>query len=121
MAAGQPTVPHDRIAVHLHQPGSGADAVSLGQMFEDRERLLLSQLGAKQGGPLAFGEAALAGAAIQQPTALVFAVEGADGQIPEPAPAMVGTLLVLATEAGEVVRHGVASLIVAAKEVAPRR
>jgi hypothetical protein len=60
MSAGQAAVADDRVAVHLHQPGGGADAVALGQVLQHRQGLLLGQLRSEQGRPLALGEPRLA-------------------------------------------------------------
>jgi hypothetical protein len=79
-------------------------------MLEDRDGLLRRQLRAEQGRGLAFGEAVAAGAAVQQPNVLVLAVTGADGQVAEATLAVVGTVVVLAAETGNVVVHGSASL-----------
>jgi hypothetical protein len=97
--AGQSGVADHGVAVHLHQASGGPDAVAFGQVLEDRDGLLLGQLRAEQGRPLAFGEAVLAGAAVEQPALLVLAVAGADGQVSEPALAVIRTLLVHAAEA----------------------
>jgi hypothetical protein len=109
VAAGQPGVADHGVAVHLHQPGGGADAVALGQVLEDRQRLLLGQLGAEQRGALLLREPRLAGAAAEQAAALVLAVAGADRQVVDPSRAEVGATLVQAAEAGQVLRHGDAS------------
>jgi hypothetical protein len=47
---------------------------------------------------------------------LVFAVAGADRQVAQPAPALVGAALVLTTEAGQIL-HGAASWNSAANRV----
>src|SRR5512135_2524574 len=114
VVAGQPAVTDDGIAIHRHQSGGGADAVPLGAVLEDRQGLILGQLRPEQGRPLALGEPRLAGAAVQHPALLVLAVAGADRQVAEPALAVVGAVLVLATETGQVLCHGAASLIPAA-------
>ena len=109
--AGEPGVADHGVAVHLHQPGGGADAVAFGEVLEDRGGLLLGQLRAEEGRPLAFGEPSLAAAAVEQPPELVLAVEGADGQVIAASLAVVGALGVQAAEARQVLGHGVALLI----------
>src|SRR5205823_1965080 len=87
-------------------PRGGADAVAVGQVLEDRQRWLLGQLGPEPGRPLPLGEPRLAGAAVKHPALLVLAVAGADRQVAGPALAMIGAVLVQATEAGQVLGHG---------------
>src|SRR5207249_8837846 len=58
----------------------------------------------------AFGEAVLAGTAVEQSMLLGLAVAGADGQMAEAPLAVVGAIRVLAAEAGQVL-HGGASLM----------
>jgi hypothetical protein len=109
--AGQSAVADDRVAIHLHQPRGGADAVPLGQVLENRQGLLLSQLRPEQGRPLALGGPRLTRAAVEHPALLVLAVTRADGQVADPPLAVVGAPLVLATEAGQILRHGGVSQI----------
>src|SRR3954454_16871069 len=109
MLTGRPGVAGQGVAVRLHQPGGGPDAVAFGPVFEDGDGLLLGQLGTKQGSPFSFGGPSLAGAAIEHPTPLIPAVTGADRQVVDPSAAVVGASLVQATGAREVLHHDDAS------------
>jgi hypothetical protein len=100
VAAGQPAIADHGVAVHLHQAGGGADAGALGQVLEDRQGLLLAQLGAEQRGALPLREAAFAGAAVEHAALPVLAVAGADRQVANPSLSKVGATLVLTAEAG---------------------
>ena len=95
-----------RVAVHPDQPGGRPDAAPLGEVLEERDRLVLRQLRAEQGRPFPLGEPSATGAAIKQPMLLLLAVTAADRQVAAPALAVVGAPLVLATEAGKVFIHG---------------
>jgi hypothetical protein len=64
-------------AIHLRQPRRLSHATTLVQVFQDRQALVVGELGAEQGRALAFAEALLADPTAQQPT-LVLAVTGAD-------------------------------------------
>jgi len=108
MVAGEPGVADHRIAVHFHQSCGGADAGSIGQVLEDRQRLLVAQLGAEQRGSLPLGEAGLASATVEHAALLVFAVAGEDGQVAGSAFPIVGAILVLTAESGQVFLHGYA-------------
>src|SRR5262249_8319397 len=92
-------------------PGGGADAVALGQVREDRQRLVRAQLGAEQRGPLALREPRLAGAAVEHAAPLVLAVAGADRQGVDTSLAEGRTMLGQAAEAGQILLHGDASLM----------
>ena len=107
MLAGQASVTDHGVAVHLHQPSGGSNAVAFGEVLEDRDGLLLGQLRAEQGCSLAFGETVLAGAAVKHPALFVLAVAGADGQVAETAFAVIGALLVHAAETRQVLGHHV--------------
>ena len=74
-------------------------------VFEDREDLVLGQVGAIQRGALAFGEAVAAGAAIEQAILPVLAESAGDGEVSGVAAAEVGASGIQATEPREVV-HG---------------
>src|SRR5512135_3329029 len=105
VSAGQAAVPDHRIGGHPDLASRGADAVAVGEVPEEGDRLILGQLGAEQGRPSPRGEPVAAGAAVEQPVLLVFAVAGADGQVAEAPLAVVGASLVLAAEAGQVLVH----------------
>src|SRR5262249_53976695 len=98
-------IAHYCVAVHLHEPFGLTDATPLVQVSQDRDGLSRGDVGAVQGGPLAFGEPRLAGAAPQEailPPGPVVAVPGERGPAPD---AVVGAVRVQAAETGEVV-HG---------------
>ncbi len=94
--------------VDTHQPGGLADAAAVGEVLEDRQDLLVRQLGVEQRGALELGGADLAGAAVQQPVAGP-AVVAADGEVAGAAAAVVGAIGILAAGAVEVVRGQEAS------------
>ena len=102
VVAGQAAVADDRVGGDPDLPGGGADAVAVGEVLEQGDRLVPGQLRAEEGGPLPLGEPGLAGPAVQESDVLVLAVPATDRQVAQPAFAVVGALLVLATEAGQV-------------------
>jgi len=110
VSAGDAAVANHRVGGHADESGGGPHAGAVGQVPEDRDGLVLRQLGAEQGRALACGEPVAAGAAVQQPDVLVLAVAGADCQVAEAPLTMIGTGVVLAAEAGEVLIHGSTSL-----------
>src|SRR5262249_51174744 len=67
--------------------------------------------GAVQRRALALGEPGLAGAAVEQAVLVGLAEVTADGQVVVPPLAVVGALGALAAEAGQVLLHGGASVI----------
>src|SRR5262245_54651612 len=70
--------------------------------LQDGDDRVLGQSGIEQGRAFTFGEACLAGPAVQQ-AALVAAVAHADGEVAVAALAVVGAVGVLAAESAEVV------------------
>jgi len=82
-----------------------ADAAAVGEVGEDVEGLLVGEFAAEQGSALAFGEAVLAGAAVEESPVLL-AVAGADGEVARAALSVRGAVGVEAAEAGQVVRRG---------------
>jgi hypothetical protein len=101
---GQKGQPCDRVLVDPDQPGGLADAAPLGQVLQDRQDLVVGELGIEERRPLELGEAGLAGAAIEQ--AVAGLAEVVDDKDVVPAPSAVGVAVgVLAAEAGDVV-HG---------------
>jgi hypothetical protein len=52
VVAGRAAVADHRVAVHLHQPGGGADAGPLGEVLEERERLSSVSCETNRGAPL---------------------------------------------------------------------
>ena len=106
MVTGEATVADHGVGGHADEPCGGPHTVTVSQMLKDREGLLRGQLRAEQRRALAFGEPIPAGAAVQEPDVLVLAVPGTDGQVAKATPAVVGTVVVLAAEAGKIVVHG---------------
>jgi hypothetical protein len=93
----------DRVTDHgvltdADQAAGLADADSFGDVLQDGDDLVFGEAGIEQGCALAFGEAVLAGAAIEQ-AALLPTVAHADGQVAVPAFAIVRASLVLTAEA----------------------
>jgi hypothetical protein len=84
VSARHAAVADDRVVVHLHRPRGGADAVPLGKVLEDRQRLVLGQLGPELGRHLPLREPRLGRAAVEHPALLVLAGAGADRQVPSP-------------------------------------
>jgi hypothetical protein len=96
----------DGIGVDVDQASGLSDAASLGEVSEDGASLLVGQMGMEQGRALAFGEAVLAGVAVEQADVILLAVAGADGEIARVASAVGGAIGLLAAEAREVVHGG---------------
>ena len=96
----------DRIGVDVDQASGLWDAAAFGEVLEHGAGLLFGQVSREQGRALALGEAVLAGLAVEQADVVVLAVAGADCQVAEAPLTMIGTGVVLAAEAGEVLVHG---------------
>jgi len=94
--------------VDPHQPGGLADAAAVGEVLEDRQDLVVRQLGVEQRGALELREAGLAGAA-GQPPVLGLIVGATDKEGASAAAAVVGAVGILAAEAVAVVRGHEAS------------
>ena len=86
------------------QAGGLPNATPLGDVVQDRDRLVRGEAGVEARGAFAFGEAGRTGAAVEEAT-LVRAVVTANGQVVVAALAEVGAVRVLAAEDAEVV-HG---------------
>ena len=93
----------DGIGMDLDQAHRLEDTAALVDVFEDREDLVLRQVGAVQRGTLAFGEPVAAGAAIEQAILPELAESAGDGEISGVAEAEVRALGILATESRQVV------------------
>ncbi len=89
------------------EPPGLADAATLIHMLEDRGGRRLGQVRAVQGRALAFGEAGLAGPAVEQ-AILLLAIATADGQVGPATEAVVLAGRVLAAEMSQGF-HGVTS------------
>jgi hypothetical protein len=103
--AGGAAVTADGVGMDVDQSGRLADAAALGDMVEDREDGRLGQVGAIQRGPLAFGEAGAAGAAVEQPILAVLTEAAGDGEISRAAASEVKAVGILTAEAKEII-HG---------------
>ena len=93
----------DGIAVDADEPCRRSDAPALQEVGQDVVGLLGWEVGVEQGRALAFGEAGLAGVAVEQAELILFAVAGADREVSGVALAVAGAVGVLAAEAREVV------------------
>jgi hypothetical protein len=93
----------DGVGIDADQASGGADAAALVEVLEHGAGLVVGEMGVEQGRPLAFGEAVLAGVAVEQSDVVLFSVAGADREIAGVAPRLEGTLGILATEARKVV------------------
>ena len=85
------------------EPGRLPDAAALMDVMEDRLGLLRRQGGGEECGPLAFGEAGLAGAASEEAPGLVGPVAIDDVEISRTPLAPFGAVGIQAAEDGEVV------------------
>ena len=108
MFAGGAAVAADGIGMDLDQARRFADTTTLVDVFQDREHLVLGQMGPVQRGALAFGETVAAAAAREQPILPGLAESTGDGEVSGTAAAEVGASGILATELSEVV-HGLRS------------
>jgi hypothetical protein len=106
MLSGDAGQSDDGVAIDADQSSGGSDAAALVEVLEHGEGLLLGEMAVGQGRALALGEAALAGAAVEQADVVLLAVARADGEIARVAPGVEGALGVLAAEAREVVHAG---------------
>jgi hypothetical protein len=104
-------VANHRIAVHAHQPRGGSHPGAVGQVFDHRDGLLLGQARSEQGCPLPLREPGFAGPAVEEPMVLGLAVAATNSQIAVAPLARIGAIRVLTAEAGQVLLHGRASLI----------
>ena len=95
----------DGIAVDIDQASGLSDAAAFGEVLEHGAGLLLGQVGVKQRGALALGEAVLADVAVEQPDVVLFAVAVADREVCGVAVAVEGAVRILAAEASEVVHR----------------
>ena len=96
--AGQQGQPGDGVLVDPDQPGGLADAAALGEVLQDRQDLVVRELGVEQRRPLELGEPGLAGVAVEQ-AVVGLAEVVADREVAGAAPAVVGAVGVLAAEA----------------------
>lgn len=81
MLASESAVAGDRPSVHLAKSPGLANAASLGDMLQDRLDLGRREPGIEEWRPLAFGEAAFAGAAAKHASGLLGAIAGGDREV----------------------------------------
>jgi hypothetical protein len=98
--AGQPS---DGVGIDADQTSGAADATALVEVLEHGEGLFFREMAVEQSRALAFGEAVLAGLAVEQSNLVLLAVTGADREVPGVTHAVEGALGVLTAEAREVV------------------
>ncbi len=96
----------DGVGIDADQASGAADATALVEMLEHGEGLFFGEMAVEQGRSLAFGEAVLAGLAVEQSDVVLLAVAGADREITGITGAVQSALRVLAAEAREVVHAG---------------
>src|SRR5262245_16614982 len=94
-------VPADGIGMDVDQPGGLQDATAFGDVVQDGGDFVRGQVGAVQRGAFALGEAAPAGAAVEEPKLAELAESAGDGEISGVAASEVGAAGILATEARE--------------------
>ena len=104
MVASKQAVAKNRVLVDPTEASGLANATALRDVFQQRDNLVVRQAGVEQGRALAFGEAGLAGLAVEQ-AALVRPVAHADGQVAVRTLAVVGTVAILAAEEAKII-HG---------------
>lgn len=81
MLPGQVGQPYDGAAMDAGKSPGLADAVALGQVFEDGEGLLRGELGADERGALVLEEAGLAGITVEETKILKLSESAVDRQI----------------------------------------
>jgi hypothetical protein len=95
----------DGVLVDADQSCGLSDAAAVGEVGEDGKDLVLRESAVEERCGLAFAEAVLAGAAVEESVLLLAAVAHADGEVAVSASAIVGAVGVEAAEAAEVI-HG---------------
>jgi hypothetical protein len=93
----------DGVGIDADQASGAANATALVEMLEHGEGLFLGEMAVEQSRSLAFGEAVLAGLAVEQSDVVLLAVAGADREITGITGAVQGALGVLTAETREVV------------------
>ena len=95
----------DGVAMDPDEASGRPDAAALVEVVQDSQGLVWGQMGVEQGRALAFGEAVLAGLAVEEPDVVLLAVAGADGEVSGVASAIEVAAGILAAEACEVVHE----------------
>jgi hypothetical protein len=96
----------DGVGIDADQASGAADATALVEVLEDGEGRFFGEMAVGQGRALAFGEAVLAGLAVEQSDVVLLTVAGADREVTGVAGAVQGAFRVLTAEAREVVHAG---------------
>jgi hypothetical protein len=79
VAAFEASQSHDGVAVDSDEAFGLADPIAFDQVLQNGDGLLLRQARVEEGRALSFGEACLAGLAVEESDLLMFAVAIADG------------------------------------------
>jgi hypothetical protein len=106
MGAGVEGIADDGVLIDPDQACGLADATAFVEVLEDGQGLGVGQAGAEQGGALALGKAALAGATSEQAALRGGAVAEGDAEVAEATQTVVGAVGVLAAEGAQVIVHG---------------
>jgi hypothetical protein len=96
----------DGVAMDADEASGLADAIALGQVFQDRDGGRLGEVAAIQRRALALREAGPAGVAVELAELLLLTVTAADREVAGVPSAIEGTVGVLAAEACEVAHEG---------------
>jgi hypothetical protein len=105
MAANGTGQSDDGVAMDPDEPLGLSDAATVVEVGEDGASLLVGEPAIEEGRALAFGEAGLAGVAVEQADVILLAVAVADREVANTASAVQRAVGVMTTEASEVV-HG---------------
>jgi len=81
MLAGEEGQPGDRVAMDATEPSRLAGADPFVQMLQDRDDLLVGELGLVERSPLMFREPSLTGSAAQEADIAVFSHEVVNGEV----------------------------------------
>jgi hypothetical protein len=103
MGPGGPGQADDGVAMDADEAAGLADAVTLGQVLQDRDGGRFGEMAAVQRRALALGEASPAGVAIELAELLVLAVTAADREVGGVASAVEAAVGILAAESREFV------------------
>jgi hypothetical protein len=98
MGAGPGDEARDGVLVHADQAAGGPGAAALAEVLQDVEGLGIRQAASLQDGALAFGEAGLAGAAVDHADAPGRAAVAPEGEISESSATRFRALGILAAE-----------------------
>ena len=98
MGAGPGDETRDGVLVHSDQSSGGPGPAALAEVLQDIEGLGIRQAALLQDSPLAFGEASLAGAAVDHADAPGLAAVAPEGEISMAPAAGIGALAILAAE-----------------------